>query len=57
MNSQCTLYVFVLCLRVVQSHEVGWMKVYPLYQASKGHPQCVGAYEALCLDFLLDSML
>ena len=57
MDFHSTLYVFGLFLRVAHSSEVGWMKVYPLYQASKGHPQCVGAYEALCLDFLLDSVL
>ena len=57
MNFHCTLYVFVLHLRVVHSHKVGWMKIYILYLASKGHPQWIDTYEYACHDFLLDSML
>ena len=57
MIFHCNLYVFGLCLRVPHSSEVGWMKVYHLYVASQGHPQWIDAYESVCHDFFLDSML
>ena len=57
MDFHSTLYVFELFLRVARSSEVGWMKVYHLYVAIQSHPQWIDAYEYVCHDFILDSML